>query len=73
MDAHARIEAALERALSGALSASTPPKLAAAVRYAVFPGGGRVRPQLVLAVARAHGDPSPDVSDAAAAAAELIH
>jgi geranylgeranyl diphosphate synthase type II len=43
------------------------------VRYAVFPGGARVRPRLCLAVAQACGDDQPPVSDAAAAAIELLH
>jgi geranylgeranyl diphosphate synthase type II len=39
----------------------------------VFPGGARLRPELTLAVAAACGDPLPPLSDAAAAAIELIH
>jgi len=50
-----------------------PPRLAAAIRHSVFPGGARVRPQLCLAVANACGDDSPALSDAAAAAIELLH
>ena len=37
-----------------------PPRLAAAMRYAVFPGGARIRPRLCLAVAGACGDDDPD-------------
>jgi len=73
MDALARIEHALETALAQGIGQDGPPRLAAAVRHAVFPGGGRVRPRLCLAVAVACGDDAPEVSDAAAAALELLH
>lgn len=43
------------------------------MRYSVFPGGSRVRPGLVLAVADACGGAVPPVADAAAAAVELMH
>lgn len=68
----ARIERALDAALALA-DAATPPRLAEAMRYAVFPGGARVRPRLALAVALACGDSAPDAADAAAAAIELLH
>ncbi len=45
-----RIELTLEQALLGA-ARDCPPILAAALRYAVFPGGARLRPKLSLAVA----------------------
>lgn len=70
--AHARIENALLDTL-GRCAAGSPPKLAAAVRHAVFPGGARIRPQLTLAVARACGDDQPALADAAAVAVELLH
>ncbi len=66
----------IERTLGAAVdlaSAGSPPRLAAAIRHAVFPGGARIRPRLCLAVATACGDPAPALSDAAAAAVELIH
>jgi geranylgeranyl diphosphate synthase type II len=67
----------IERALAGALANVSapghPPRLAAAVRHAVFPGGARIRPQLCLAVARACGMDDPDVVLGAAAAVELLH
>lgn len=68
----------LEDALQSAFEASTsrppcPPRLAEAMRYAVWPGGGRVRPLLTLQIAAACGDRWPRVADAAAAAVELIH
>jgi geranylgeranyl diphosphate synthase type II len=68
-----RIEAALENSLLGPCSAPCPPRLSAALRYAVFPGGARVRPRLCLAVASACGDDKPALADAAAASIELIH
>ena len=43
------------------------------LRYAVFPGGARIRPRLCLAVAQACGEDQPAVTDAAAAAIELLH
>jgi len=73
MEAEPRIETALERAVAKATAPACPARLAEAVRYAVFPGGGRVRPQLCLAVAKACGDPNPALTDAAAAAVELLH
>jgi geranylgeranyl diphosphate synthase type II len=51
----------------------SPPKLAEALRYAVFSGGGRVRPKLALAVAIANGDRNPELANAAAASLELLH
>lgn len=68
-----RIEASLQAALEGCKSAGHPPRLAAAMRHAVFPGGARIRPQLCLAVARACGDTDPALADASAAAIELLH
>ena len=68
-----RIEQALHAALALGDGAGSPPKLVAAVRHAVFPGGARIRPQLCLAVARACGDRDPVLADGAAAAIELLH
>ena len=73
MDPRERIEAALERSLAHATAAGCPPRLAEAMHYAVFPGGARVRPHLCLAVAMACGDDCPPLTDAAAAAIELLH
>ena len=50
-----RVEAALKAAIDRADTPSAPPGLIKALRYAVFPGGARVRPMLCLAVARACG------------------
>jgi geranylgeranyl diphosphate synthase type II len=71
--ARTRIERALERAFNLLDDRDGPPQLATALRYAVFPGGARLRPQLTLAVAEALGDPEPRVTEAAAAALELVH
>ena len=68
-----RIEQALATALASAETPECPPKLAGAIRHAVFPGGARIRPQLCLAVAQACGDDDPALSEAAASAIELLH
>jgi geranylgeranyl diphosphate synthase type II len=68
-----RIDHALAAALALGDAPTAPPRLAAAVRHAVFPGGARVRPRLCLAVALACGDDDPALSDAAAASIELLH
>jgi geranylgeranyl diphosphate synthase, type II len=68
-----RIEQALATAISLGERPGCPPKLAGAIRHAVFPGGARIRPQLCLAVARACGDDDPVLSEAAASALELLH
>jgi geranylgeranyl diphosphate synthase, type II len=68
-----RIESAIERAVARAQARGAPPRLAAAVAHAVFPGGARIRPQLCLAVSAACGDSAPALADAAACALELLH
>ena len=68
-----RIEQALATAISTGESPDCPPKLAGAIRHAVFPGGARIRPQLCLAVAQACGDDDAQLSEAAASAIELLH
>jgi geranylgeranyl diphosphate synthase, type II len=73
MPSNARIEDALRAAVEGAVGPGCPPKLAAALRHAVFPGGARIRPQLCLAVARACGDDRPALADAMATSIELLH
>jgi geranylgeranyl diphosphate synthase type II len=78
-DVASRIEGALHHALSrpdarlAARGFQTPPKLIQAMQYAVFPGGARVRPRLVTAVAHACGEDRPALTDAAAAALEFLH
>lgn len=73
MTAALRIEAVLEAAIARGEQGGAPPRLAAALRHAVFPGGARVRPNLCLAVAAACGDDNPALADAAAGAIELLH
>lgn len=73
MNSDPRIEQALLAAIEPGESAGCPPRLAAAIRYAVFPGGARIRPKLCLAVAQACGEDHPSLVDAAAASIELLH
>ena len=73
MDGTIRIEQALAAALAAGEAPRCPPRLAAAIRHAVFPGGARIRPRLCLAVAGACGEDRPAVAAAAAAAIELLH
>ncbi len=73
MDVMTRIERALTRAVGQTNTAGGPPKLAEAMHYSVFPGGARIRARLCHAVAAACGEDSPAVTDAAAAAIELLH
>ncbi len=68
-----RIEQSLALAIASGEDPECPPKLAGAIRHAVFPGGARIRPQLCLAVAAACGDSDPVLSDATAVAIELLH
>ncbi|MEM9383726.1 MAG: polyprenyl synthetase family protein [Pseudomonadota bacterium] len=73
MHAMSRIEQSLTAAIVSADASGCPPRLAEALRYAVFPGGSRLRPRLCLAVASACGDGCPPAANAAAAAVELLH
>jgi geranylgeranyl diphosphate synthase type II len=73
MDAVSRIESALNAAFSRAEGPSCPPRLAAAMRSAVFPRGARIRPRICLSVAAACGEDDTVVTEAAAASIELLH
>ncbi|WP_371156073.1 polyprenyl synthetase family protein [Jannaschia sp. 2305UL9-9] len=73
MPLNARIEAAIDRALARATRATPPARLAAALHHAVKPGGARIRPTIALSVSMACGDDRPTLSDAGAAAIEMIH
>ena len=73
MSAVERIENILHTAPAAGESPDMPPGLAKAMRHAVFPGGGRIRRRLCLAVAEACGNPDTGIADAAAGALELIH
>ncbi len=68
-----RIESALGAAMAQAGGQGAPPRLAAALDHAVRPGGARIRPTILIAVAQACGEDRPVLTDAAAAALELIH
>lgn len=73
MSASARIEKALDNAFARSEGPGSPERLTAAMRYAVFPRGARIRPRLTLAVAHACGEDDPMLVDAAAASIELLH
>jgi geranylgeranyl diphosphate synthase type II len=73
MDVAGRIEHDLEAAVLRTGANDCPPKLAEAIRYAVFPGGARIRPRLTLAVAKACGDSSVLAATTAATVIELLH
>ncbi len=73
MDPTRRIEQALHASIARHETTEAPPRLSAALRHAVFPGGARVRPQLVLAVSSACGEDDPALSDAVAVSVELLH
>ncbi len=68
-----RIEQALTQQFAHLEGAHTPPRLLAAMRHAVFPGGARIRPQLCLAVAGACGEDDPVLAESVAVAIELLH
>ena len=68
-----RVEAALRAALAAATSGPAPARLSRALRDAVLPGGARIRPAILFSVARACGEDRPALTEAAAAALELIH
>jgi geranylgeranyl diphosphate synthase, type II len=78
MQLSVRIEAAVTEAMQvaggGLMGADrVPQRLAAALEHATMSGGARIRPTILLSVAMACGDDRPGLSDAAAAALELIH
>ncbi len=76
MDLSNRIDKAMSAAIAhaqGADNGAAPGRLAAALNYAVTPGGARIRPTICLSVALACGDDRPALADRAAIALELIH
>lgn len=73
MDISRRYETAIATAIARGQSGMPPGKLARALEYSVMPGGARIRPTILLSVAKACGDDQPEVADAAACALELIH
>lgn len=68
-----RIEATMAEAIRAGQGGIAPAKLAAALNYAVTPGGARIRPTILTSVAMACGDDRPALTNAAAIALELIH
>ncbi|MBL8791949.1 MAG: polyprenyl synthetase family protein [Rhizobiales bacterium] len=73
MDAENPLEKALARALALPCSSDCPPRLAEALQYSVCPGGARVRPKLVLAVAQACGGADMNAALSGASAIEMLH
>ncbi|MCM2562034.1 polyprenyl synthetase family protein [Lutimaribacter sp. EGI FJ00015] len=68
-----RIDNAVMQAVATGQGGVAPRQLAEALRYATTPGGARIRPTILTSVAMACGDDRPQITDAAAAALELIH
>ncbi|SEL82591.1 farnesyl-diphosphate synthase [Roseovarius azorensis] len=73
MPIETRIEAAIAQAIARGQAGPAPARLAEALDYATAPGGARIRPTILMSVALACGDDCPDLSDAAAAALEIMH
>ncbi len=73
MDLISRINSAVTGAVETGQRPPAPARLSAALDYATTPGGARIRPTILLSVAMACGDDMPKVSNAAAAALELMH
>ena len=73
MNIIAHIEASLHSAVAAGEIRGCPPKLAGAIRHAVFPAGARIRPQLCMAVAKACGLDDPGLATAAAISIEFLH
>jgi geranylgeranyl diphosphate synthase type II len=67
------VERAIYAALDRYTGPGTPPRLRAALEHALFPGGARLRPHLVRAIAAAHGISHGAAVDAAATSLELLH
>ncbi|MCC1492431.1 polyprenyl synthetase family protein [Cognatishimia sp. F0-27] len=73
MGLHARIDAAMEAAIRTGQDGPAPGRLSGALHYACTPGGARIRPTILMSVALACGDDNPQLTDAAAAALEIMH
>jgi len=73
MGIHARIQTEIAKSVHFDRQSPMPNKLAQAMDYAVFPGGARIRPTILVSIAMACGDDQPQLTDAAACALELIH
>ena len=69
-----RIEEAIQKNLcSSSIVDKFPESLRSAIEYSVFPGGARIRPTILMSVAKACDDDMPEITDAAASALEMIH
>ena len=68
-----RIEATMADAIRQGQGGVAPAKLAAALEYAVTPGGARIRPTILTSVAMACGDDRPALTNAAGVALEVSH
>ncbi len=68
-----RIEESMEQALRDLTDERTPPTLSSCLRYSLFPGGARVRPRLVVAIAEACDAPCDALVNASAVAVEWLH
>ena len=73
MDVTKYIEQTLRAAVVDMTISPCPARLAQAIDYAVFPGGARVRPKLVMAVAQACADASAPLASQAVVAIEFLH
>lgn len=73
MAENTHLETTLKAVLARATLKGAPTKLAKALPYAVFPGGARVRPNILLAVAEACSSEDMTTALQAASALELIH
>jgi geranylgeranyl diphosphate synthase, type II len=73
MDVTARLEQALQAALAPSQISDCPPLLAEALGYSVFPGGARIRPKLLLSVAKACAAKDMKAVLAGACAIEFLH
>lgn len=73
MDVAARIETALKRSIECNVGPGSPPRLIAAIRYAVFPGGARIRPRLCVAVSQACAGRVASAAICAAVSIEFLH
>lgn len=68
-----RIADTMTAAIQQGQGGVVPSRLAAALEYAVTPGGARIRPTILVSVAMACGDDRPELTNAAAVALEVIH
>ena len=68
-----RVEVAMGAAFARVAGPGAPPRLVDAIRYALFPSGGRLRPQLCVVASLATAGVDAASADAAAVAVELLH